>query len=101
MKILCLLPFFGLLFCVCHAHAQQTDQKLRIYENRLRQIKEPKPLLNDHPEFFEPIIERTHFESPPLVIDEPANLNVRAWRFPTTRVASLRSPIISMQNEPR
>ncbi|MDG2384571.1 MAG: isochorismatase family protein [Pirellulaceae bacterium] len=81
MKILCLLPFFGLLFCVCHAHAQQTDQKLRIYENRLRQIKEPKPLLNDHPEFFEPIIERTHFESPPLVIDEPANLNVRAWRF--------------------
>jgi hypothetical protein len=38
-------------------------------------------LLADYPEFFEPIIEQAHFEAPPLVTDEGADLHVRAWRF--------------------
>ncbi len=51
------------------------------YDNRLRRIDHPKPLLGDYPEFFEPIREQTHFEAPPLVVDERADLRVRAWRF--------------------
>jgi hypothetical protein len=53
----------------------------RVYQNRLVRIDNPKPLLADHPEFFEPIIEQAHFEAPPLVVDEAADLHVRAWRF--------------------
>jgi hypothetical protein len=53
----------------------------QLYENRLRQIENPKPILADHPEFFEPIIEQAHFEAPAIVNDPDANLHVRAWRF--------------------
>lgn len=53
----------------------------RFYENRLTRIENPMPLLADHPEFFQPIIEQAHFEAPPIVIDEQADLYVRAWRF--------------------
>jgi hypothetical protein len=53
----------------------------RVYQNQLVRIEHPKPLLADHPEFFEPIIEQAHFEAPPLVVDEAADLHVRAWRF--------------------
>ena len=53
----------------------------RTYENRLKRIENPKPLLADHPEFFEPIIEEAHFEAPAIVNDEAADLHVRAWRF--------------------
>jgi hypothetical protein len=53
----------------------------RQYANRLTRIEKPRPLLADHPEFFEPIIEQAHFEAPPIVIDEAADLHVRAWRF--------------------
>ena len=53
----------------------------RIYANKLTPIKNPSPLLADHPEFFEPIIEQAHFEAPALVVDEGADLHVRAWRF--------------------
>jgi hypothetical protein len=53
----------------------------RTYRNELRRIESPQPLLADHPEFFEPIIERTHFEAPAIVQDDQADLHVRAWRF--------------------
>ena len=53
----------------------------RTYLNSLQRIENPKPLLADHPEFFEPIIEETHFEAPPVVTDDAADLHVRAWRF--------------------
>lgn len=53
----------------------------RTYHNSLQRIENPKPLLADHPEFFEPIIEETHFEAPPVVTDDAADLHVRAWRF--------------------
>lgn len=53
----------------------------RVYENRLRKIADPRPLLADYPEYFEPILEETHFEAPPIVMDAEADLHVRAWRF--------------------
>jgi hypothetical protein len=53
----------------------------RSYENRLRRLEMPRPLLADYPEFFEPIQEETHFEAPAIVDDDEADLHVRAWRF--------------------
>lgn len=55
--------------------------KTRVYKNVLTKLKNPAPLLNDHPEFVQPIIEETRYEAP-LLVDQPnANLAVRAWRF--------------------
>jgi hypothetical protein len=52
-----------------------------VYENRLKVVAEPKPILADFPEFVEPVREAGRFEAP-AVIDEPgADLEVRAWRF--------------------
>ena len=53
----------------------------RVYSNQLKRIENPKPLLADHPEFFEPILERDHYEAAPIVVDDQADLHVRAWRF--------------------
>lgn len=61
--------------------AQQTPANERVYANRLTPIAKPQPLLADHPEFFEPIVEQAHFEAPPLIADDGADLHVRAWRF--------------------
>jgi hypothetical protein len=61
------------------ARAQGT--KAGLYENRLTPLRDPKPLLGDHPEFVEPIREVARFEAPMLVDDEGADLHVRAWRF--------------------
>ncbi|MEC7555926.1 MAG: isochorismatase family protein [Planctomycetota bacterium] len=66
---------------VSPAMTEQPDKPTRVYSNQLTPIKNPKPLLADHPEFFEPIIEQAHFEAPALVVDETADLHVRAWRF--------------------
>ncbi|WP_145268166.1 isochorismatase family protein [Tautonia plasticadhaerens] len=53
----------------------------RPYENRLRPIDDPAPILADHPEFVAPIEETARFEAPILVDDPGADLEVRAWRF--------------------
>jgi len=63
------------------APSDEPTAATRVYQNRLVRIENPQPLLADHPEFFEPIIEQAHFEAPPLVVDEEADLHVRAWRF--------------------
>lgn len=57
------------------------QESVRIYENTLRPIRNPQPLLADYPQYIQPILEERHFEAPPLVMDEPADLSVRAWRF--------------------
>ena len=59
----------------------QEKPALRIYDNRLTPLANPKPLLADHPEFVEPVRETTRFEAPVLVDDPDADLHVRAWRF--------------------
>ncbi len=56
-------------------------QEARTYHNRLTPIKDPKPLLADHPDFIEPVTELTRFEAPLLADDNNADLHVRAWRF--------------------
>lgn len=63
------------------AFGEEPASPQRAYENRLKRIENPKPLLADHPEFFEPIIEEAHFEAPAIVDDAKADLHVRAWRF--------------------
>src|SRR5262249_28130124 len=62
--------------------AQTPDRSgTRVYENRLTPIKDPKPILADHPEYVEPVRETARFEAPVLVDDPGADLDVRAWRF--------------------
>src|SRR4029077_12485934 len=53
----------------------------RAYENKLTPIKNPKPLLADHPEWVEPIRETNRWEAPAIVNDTNADLHVRAWRW--------------------
>lgn len=53
----------------------------RTYNNSLRKLDSPQPILADYPEFFEPIRELVHFEALPIVEDAEADLAVRAWRF--------------------
>jgi hypothetical protein len=53
----------------------------RTYENRLTPLPTPRKILADYPEFFEPISEQAHFEAPALIVDDGADLEVRAWRF--------------------
>ncbi|MFY7969862.1 MAG: hypothetical protein ACOVNV_12260, partial [Pirellulaceae bacterium] len=59
----------------------QEESRERIYSNRLRKIEAPKPILADHPEFFEPVIEEQRFEADAVVDDPMGDLHVRAWRF--------------------
>jgi hypothetical protein len=57
------------------------DDAPRTYENRLTRIRDPKPLLADHPQWVEPVRETVRFEAPAIVDDPGADLHVRAWRF--------------------
>jgi nicotinamidase-related amidase len=53
----------------------------RVYQNSLRPLVDPAPLLADHPEYVQPIEEVRRFESAILIDDDSADLSVRAWRF--------------------
>lgn len=53
----------------------------RIYLNTLRPIENARPLLADYPEYVQPVEESRRYESPPLLVDDNADLDVRAWRF--------------------
>jgi nicotinamidase-related amidase len=64
----------------------------RTYENRLTPVKDPQPLLADHPEFVAPVIETTRYEAPAIVRDEGADLHVRAWRFSYNARAIIEMP---------
>jgi hypothetical protein len=71
----------GTMTLWCSAVFAADQPTSRPYENRLKRIANPQPLLADHPEFFEPIKEVVHYEAP-ILVDEPgADLEVRAWRF--------------------
>lgn len=77
MRANLLFVLLGIMFVGDRASGEET----RRYENRLRPIENPSPLLADHPAFVEPIREQTRFEAPPLVMDAEGSLEVRAWRF--------------------
>jgi nicotinamidase-related amidase len=53
----------------------------RVYHNRLTRLAQPAPLLADHPEFVQPVIEKTRYEAPALIDETGADLDVRAWRY--------------------
>lgn len=53
----------------------------RVYKNDLSPISSPRPILADHPKFVQPVEEARRFEAPPLIVDDSADLDVRAWRF--------------------
>lgn len=59
----------------------QEPSPTRTYANVLTRLNNPPPLLNDYPEFVQPIVEETRYEAPMLVDDADADLTVRAWRF--------------------
>jgi hypothetical protein len=73
------LTFLFLTLLVFPSH--NSTAETRTYQNKLTLLENPAPLLADHPQFFEPIIETTRYEAPILVQDEGADLSVRAWRF--------------------
>ncbi len=62
-------------------HFAAAGEPVRVYQNRLKLLKDAKPLLADHPEFVQPVEEVRRYEAPLLVDDEDADLSVRAWRF--------------------
>lgn len=68
---------FSVLTFISAAQAQSP----RVYDNRLTPLKDPPPLLADHPEWVEPIKDFARFEAPMLVDDADGDLHVRAWRF--------------------
>ena len=70
------------LFAACGiATCQAGDQPARVYNNELRRINDPPPLLADHPEYVQPIEDARRFEAPVLVDDAHADVSVRAWRY--------------------
>lgn len=76
-----LFTVFALICCTVPQVLAGDPPQSRTYPNTLKRIENPKPLLADHPEFFEPIIEQAHFEAPAIVDELGADLHVRAWRF--------------------
>lgn len=73
MLALLLLPTTGL--------AQDEPAEGRRYENTLTVLENPRPILADHPEFFQPVREVLRFEAAPIIDDPEGDLHVRAWRF--------------------
>lgn len=63
------------------AVAAGDPESVRTYRNTLSPIRNPAPLLADHPEYVQPIEDVGRFESPVLIDDASADLSVRAWRF--------------------
>lgn len=53
----------------------------RVYDNTLTPIENPRPILADHPQWVQPVVEVTRFEAAPLVVQEGGDLHVRAWRW--------------------
>jgi len=68
------------------------EDATRVYQNRLTRIEDPRPLLADHPEFVQPVVETVRYEAPRLVDDPDADLQVRAWRFSYNARAIIEMP---------
>jgi hypothetical protein len=69
-----------LTFCAL-VPVRADEPQVRVYANRLTPLKNPPPLLADHPEYVEPIKTGPRFEAPRLIADADADLEVRGWRF--------------------
>jgi len=73
--------FIATLLAAIVVQRAPADEPTRVYHNRLNLLEDATPLLNDYPEFIQPIEEVRRYEAPLLVDDEGADLSVRAWRF--------------------
>ncbi|MEQ9408807.1 MAG: hypothetical protein RIK87_13815 [Fuerstiella sp.] len=63
------------------AQDSSAEPAMRTYDNRLKLIRDPVPLLADHPEFVAPVQETRRYHAAALVNDDNGTLHVRAWRF--------------------
>jgi nicotinamidase-related amidase len=88
------LAALGGAITVCTRNSAQAEVKaaVRTYENRLTPLKNPPPLLADHPEYVAPVREVTRLEAPALIDDPGADLQVRAWRFSYNARAIIEMP---------
>jgi hypothetical protein len=75
-----IIPWLLLALWIQPATAQE-KAAARTYQNQLKRLVDPKPLLADYPEFIQPVRETTRYEAPLLVDDPGADLQVRAWRY--------------------
>jgi Isochorismatase family len=80
IRILAAFTWTGLSLLPSEAVAQDPPPA-RTYQNTLVRLQDPAPLLNDFPEFVQPVVEDVRYEAPVLVDDPGADLHVRAWRF--------------------
>jgi len=80
-KFLGLVLIVSLLISSGITRSYAQSPETRTYDNRLRLLENPEPLLADHPEFIEPIVELRRYEAQILVDDEGGDLEVRAWRY--------------------
>lgn len=69
------------VFTLVLPHMSHAGEETRVYQNTLKKLKNPAPLLADYPEFIQPIEELQRYEAPILVNESHADLSVRAWRF--------------------
>ncbi|MBU0714895.1 MAG: cysteine hydrolase [Verrucomicrobia bacterium] len=51
------------------------------YNNALKPIENPLPILADHPRYIEPLQCERRFLAPPVVNEKDVDLCVRAWRY--------------------
>jgi nicotinamidase-related amidase len=75
--LLLLVAFAGIL----QANDKTESKSTRVYQNKLTLVKNPIPLLNDYPEYVQPVQEVTRYEAPTLIQEKGANLKIRSWRF--------------------
>ena len=69
------------MFLLLTGVVSSEESKVRTYRNVLTPISDPAPLLADHPEFVQPVVERRRFEAAAIIEEASADLSVRAWRF--------------------
>lgn len=66
-------------FALAEEAAKNTSS--RVYDNRLKPLTNPAPILADHPEFVQPVVDVTRYEAAPLIDQTDPDLSVRAWRW--------------------
>ncbi len=78
-----LFPYHCILIAMLTASCTSSpaQESTRVYHNRLQPLQNPPPLLNDYPEFVQPVDDFQRFSAPILVDEQGADLSVRAWRF--------------------
>ena len=79
----------ALAVALAGAAPEEPSATTRTYENRLTPIRDPGPILADHPEFVAPIAETARFEAPLLVDDPEVRLRVQL----ALRILDARGPL--------